>query len=230
VPISVAHIVEALSSLGGEAHLDQIVSKVVEIAPVPLPDDPGASIRARIQERCREAQSFKGGVDLFESVFGVAQRKGVWRLKADPLAVSNRDGLIDGAEADIEAEEGRATLRIHLRRERSRKLIAAFKASLPSFACEACGDDMAAIYGELGAGYIEAHHKVPVALIEEGEKTKLSDLAALCANCHRIIHRNGLMSVEALAAHLRSGPSFAIAAEPDADAWLHDPTAAPETS
>jgi putative restriction endonuclease len=224
MPISVAHIVEALSSLGGTAHLDRIVAKVVEIAPAPLPNDPGASIRARIQERCRQAKSFKGGVDLFESVFGVDQRKGVWRLKSDPLAIDNSDGLIDGAETDIEADEGRATLRIHLRRERSRKLIAEFKARLRNFACEACGDDMAAIYGELGAGYIEAHHKVPVALIEEGEKTKLSDLAALCANCHRIIHRNGLMSVDALAAHLRSRsrPSLAVAAEPDPGEWLDD--------
>ncbi len=222
MPISVAHIVEALSSLGGEAHLDRIVAKVVEIAPAPLPDDPGASIRARIQERCQEAKSFKGGVDLFESVYGVDQRKGFWRLKSDPLAVNNADGVIDGAESDIEAEEGRAALRIHLRRERSRKLIKEFKAKLTNFACEACGDDMGAIYGEIGAGYIEAHHKVPVALIEEGEKTNLLDLAALCANCHRIIHRNGLMSVDALAAHLRSRarPTFAIAAETDRSEWI----------
>ncbi|WP_428151810.1 HNH endonuclease [Brevundimonas sp.] len=220
MPISVAHIVEALSSIGGSGHLDEIVAKVVEIAPRPHPEDPGASIRARIQERCRGARSFKGGVDLFESVFGVDQRKGVWRLKSDPLAPGNHDSLLDGAEADIEAEEGRATLRIHLRRERSRKLIEAFKASLTNFSCEACGQDMEAVYGELGAGYIEAHHKVPVALIEEGEKTRLSDLAALCANCHRIIHRNGLMSVEALTAHIdRRPPRYAFAAEPEGARW-----------
>jgi hypothetical protein len=223
VPISVAHIVEALSSLGGTAHLDKIVAKVTEIAPKPHPEDPGASIRARMQERCSEARSFKGGVDLFESVFGVDKRKGFWRLKLDVLAPDNRDGVLDGAEADIEAEEGRASLRIHLRRERSRKLIEDFKASLTTYACEACGDDMEAIYGALGLGYVEAHHKVPVALIEEGEKTKLSDLAALCANCHRMIHRNGLMSVEALATHLRARrANFAIAAEPVSRIWLND--------
>ena len=55
MPISVSHIVEALSSLGGEAHLDQIVERVEQIAQPPLPADPGASIRARIQERCAEA-------------------------------------------------------------------------------------------------------------------------------------------------------------------------------
>lgn len=223
MPIAVAHIVEALSSLGGTAHLDRIVEKVLEIAPRPHPDDPGASIRARIQERCSEARSFKGGVDLFESVFGVDARKGVWRLRLDPLSPGNRDGVLDGAEADIEAEEGRANLRIHLRRERSRKLIRAFKASLKDFSCEACGQDMEAIYGKLGAGYIEAHHRLPVSQMEEGEKTRLSDLSALCANCHRIIHRNGLMSVEALASHIdMRQPRYAFAAEPEADEWVSD--------
>lgn len=222
--ISVSHIVEALSSLGGSAHWTAITAEVVKMVPDDLPADPGASVRARIQERCRESDAFQGRADLFESVFGVAKRKGVWRLKVDQLAPENPDGVCDGAEVDVSAEEGRAALRIHLRRERSRTLIDAFKQSLASFACETCGDDMAAIYGELGAGYIEAHHKVPVSLIEEGETTRLSDLAALCANCHRMIHRNGLMSVEALAAHMRARrSSFAIAAEPGHRGWRHDP-------
>lgn len=224
MPIAVSHIVEALSQLGGQAHLDQIVAKVMEIAPEPHPLDPGASIRARIQERCAEAQSFKNGVVLFASVHGVAARKGVWRLKDDQLAPDNEDAVLDGAETDIEAQEGKASLRIHLRRERSRKLIEKFKESLQSFRCEACQQDMGDIYGPLGEGYIEAHHKLPVAQIEEGETTKLADLAALCANCHRMIHRNGLMSVEALAAHMRARrTSFAIAAEPGEGEWRHDP-------
>ena len=171
------------------------------------------------------AKSFRKGAppDLFVSVHGVLNKKGVWRLKSDVLSPEDPDGVLDPAEAETEAEEGRATLRVHLRRERSRKLIDDFKASLKSFACEACGDNMGAIYGELGLGYVEAHHKVPVALIEEGQTTKLSDLAALCANCHRMIHRNGLMSVEDLAAHLRARrPTFAIAAEPDSGKWLND--------
>ncbi|WP_200947907.1 HNH endonuclease [Brevundimonas sp. Root608] len=212
-----------MSQLGGEAHLDQLVPKVVEIVPDHKAASPAARVRARLQENWAGSAHFKGN-DLFENVYGPAARAGVWRLKSDLLAPGNPDSVLDGAEADIEAQEGRATLRVHMRRERSRKLINDFKASLTSFACEACGDDMEAIYGELGLGYVEAHHKVPVALIEEGEATKLSDLAALCANCHRMIHRNGLMSVEALAAHMRARrPPFAIAAEARNGEWLHDP-------
>ena len=202
MPISVSHIIEALSSLGGQAHLDDIVRRVEKIAPVPLPKDPGASIRARIQERCAEAESYKKSENLFESVFGINARRGVWRLRSDPLDPSHSDSLQDGAEAFISAEEGKASLRIHLRRERSKSLINAFKASLVNPCCEACGMNFSDVYGDLGAGYIEAHHKIPVASLEDGAKTKLSDLAALCANCHRVIHKNNLMSVSDLARHL----------------------------
>ncbi len=54
--------------------------------------------------------------------------------------------------------------------------------------CEVCGFDFEEVYGKLGAGYIEVHHKKPVA---EGERvTDLdNDLAMLCSNCHRMIHR-----------------------------------------
>ena len=213
---------EALSQLGGQAHLDQIVPKVVEIVPDHQAVSPAASVRARLQENWAGSAHFKGNA-LFENVFGPAARAGVWRLTSDQLAPGNPDSVLDGAEVDIGTQEGRAILRVHLRRERSRKLIDDFKASLTNYACEACGDDMEAIYGQLGADYIEAHHKVPVAQIEEGQTTKLSDLAALCANCHRMIHRNGLMSVEDLAAHMRARrPSFAIAAESGKGEWLHD--------
>ncbi|MBQ7215008.1 MAG: HNH endonuclease [Synergistaceae bacterium] len=50
--------------------------------------------------------------------------------------------------------------------------------------CEVCGFDFEAVYGELGAGYIEVHHKNP---ISDGERiTDLNeDLVMLCSNCHR---------------------------------------------
>lgn len=65
--------------------------------------------------------------------------------------------------------------------------------------CEVCGFDFEEVYGKLGAGYIEVHHKKPVS---EGERiTDLdNDLAMLCSNCHRMIHRgtNHMITVEEL--------------------------------
>lgn len=65
--------------------------------------------------------------------------------------------------------------------------------------CEVCGFDFEEVYGKLGAGYIEVHHKKPVS---EGEHiTDLNtDLVMLCSNCHRMIHRgkNHMITVEEL--------------------------------
>ena len=202
MPISVSHIVEALSSLGGQAHLTDIVKRVVEIAPAPIPPSADAIVRGRLQNYSSDTKSFNKQADLFHCVYGVEARKGVWSLRSSSADEEPLDKVIDGAEAFLDALEGQVKLRIHLSRERSRKLIIAFKASLIDPHCEACGFNFNEKYGELGNNYIEAHHKVPIAELVEGAKTKLSDLAALCANCHRMIHANGLLSVEQLSAHL----------------------------
>ena len=56
-----------------------------------------------------------------------------------------------------------------------------------------CGFDFEARYGELGTGYIEAHHVVPFAeLAKEPEPVLLNpmtDFVVVCANCHRMLHR-----------------------------------------
>lgn len=44
-------------------------------------------------------------------------------------------------------------------------------------------------YGEVGKDFIECHHTVPVSELTEGMKTKLSDMALVCSNCHRMLHR-----------------------------------------
>jgi predicted HNH restriction endonuclease len=124
------------------------------------------------------------------------------RHREDTVILSS-DFLIDGAEVDIGAAEGRRVLRAHLVRERSKTLIEAFKANLTDLTCQACGFDFDAVYGEIGKGYIEAHHTVQVASLMPGARTRLEDLIALCANCHRVVHRNGLMTVESLRAALR---------------------------
>jgi 5-methylcytosine-specific restriction protein A len=50
-----------------------------------------------------------------------------------------------------------------------------------------CGFDFAIKYGDLGAGFIEAHHILPLAA--GPATTRLPDLALVCSNCHRMLHR-----------------------------------------
>ncbi|WP_405143857.1 HNH endonuclease [Sphaerisporangium sp. NBC_01403] len=98
----------------------------------------------------------------------------------------------DAEAEDFSAPEGRLLLRRHLARERSRKLrqrkIDSVLKNGGTLACEACGFDFEKQYGPRGAGYIECHHVIPLHQAGEGT-TKLSDLALICANCHRVIHR-----------------------------------------
>jgi len=96
-------------------------------------------------------------------------------------------------EPDIaEAEEGRVLTRLHRVRERSRKLVEAAKARAMRehgrLFCMACSFDFTSAYGPIGAGLIDVHHTKPVHTLVEGDRTKLEDLALLCANCHRVVH------------------------------------------
>jgi 5-methylcytosine-specific restriction enzyme A len=58
--------------------------------------------------------------------------------------------------------------------------------------CQACDLDFGERYGNLGKGFIEAHHLRPIATLEEGVSVTYdvpADFAVLCSNCHRMVHR-----------------------------------------
>jgi predicted HNH restriction endonuclease len=104
-------------------------------------------------------------------------------------------------DIDLTDIEGRQYLAAHLHRERRPELVKAKKdvvlKATGTLACEVCGFDFASKYGPLGDGYCEVHHRV--GLGDGGEKkVSLRDLAILCSNCHRMIHRTGkpMLSVE----------------------------------
>lgn len=120
-------------------------------------------------------------------------------LAADAEAI--RQAVIGADEAVLaklppvepyEGEEGGVIMRLHKRYERDPKLVREKRkaaAAAGSLACEVCGFDFEEAYGQLGAGYIEVHHTKPVHTLSPGTKTKLDELALLCANCHRMAHR-----------------------------------------
>ena len=53
--------------------------------------------------------------------------------------------------------------------------------------CEMCGVEPKINLEEFGLRMFECHHIIPISETIR-EKTKLSDLSFLCANCHRLIH------------------------------------------
>ena len=55
--------------------------------------------------------------------------------------------------------------------------------------CEVCGFDYYDSYGEIGRGFIEAHHTVPVSQLTGETLTKVEDIVLVCSNCHSMLHR-----------------------------------------
>jgi len=108
------------------------------------------------------------------------------------LLPADMQDATEDEEGTVEAEEGRLLTRLHRTRERSRKLVEQRKqkalAAFGRLRCEACQFDFEERYGDRGRGFIEAHHTKPVVTLVEGSKTRLEDLALLCANCHRMVH------------------------------------------
>lgn len=97
------------------------------------------------------------------------------------------------SDVDESAMEGDSRLVTHLRRERNRALVETKKRQVLEaaghLACEVCGFDFKVGYGDLGEGFCEVHHRQPLASRDEPSITRLEDLAILCSNCHRIVHR-----------------------------------------
>lgn len=92
-------------------------------------------------------------------------------------------------DEDFEFKEGRTVTEAHKRRERNpnlRKRIIGKRRKEGRLTCEICG--CIEPEGPLGESIFEIHHIPPLAAGEE-RGTKLGDLALLCANCHRMLHR-----------------------------------------
>ena len=98
--------------------------------------------------------------------------------------------------------EGRELLRLHKTKERSKKLVRLKKEAVRDetgqLACEVCGFDFGTAYGELGDGFAECHHRTPLASLTKEVEVRIADLAIVCANCHRVLHRRTGLTVESL--------------------------------
>ena len=102
------------------------------------------------------------------------------------IVADNED---EGDDEDETFTEGSMGTIAHKRRERNRsirKKLLKKRKKEDRLSCEVCGTPPAKTkYGE---SIFEAHHILPLSLATE-RKTKLSDMALLCANCHKMLHR-----------------------------------------
>lgn len=113
---------------------------------------------------------------------------------SEDLNLSNQLYLIEeDIDGNIEVNEGAVIYKLHKYRERDTKIIKKKKERefirLGKLPCEACTFDFFQKYGNLGYKYIECHHRTPLSEISTSTKTSLNDLALVCSNCHRMLHR-----------------------------------------
>lgn len=121
----------------------------------------------------------------------------------DYTIVSNHDSMVDIDETDHVTSEGRRNLHRHLVIERDPKLARRKKevvmAATGRLACEVCSFDFEETYGSVGHAFAEVHHLKPLGTSNMPSIVRLSDLAIVCSNCHRMLHRgNPLFSLSEL--------------------------------
>lgn len=141
-----------------------------------------------------------GSVEFVVSLPGVSV--GIDNFLDDLFILADSRIAADALQAPVSGRkrsgfpEGRRIERIHKSCERASEVVQLAKSrhaernngALP---CEICGFDFQQQYGVLGESYIEAHHKVALSDLDEGkiQETAIDDLAMVCANCHRMLHR-----------------------------------------
>lgn len=110
------------------------------------------------------------------------------RLQLPMAALSDEVAAVEGRR--------REAMVVHRTREarlRAAKIQQALAAGNGRLRCEVpgCGFEFASVYGELGDEFAIVHHRSALGGRTAPSKTRLEDLAIVCANCHAMIHRGG---------------------------------------
>lgn len=114
------------------------------------------------------------------------------------MLISSETNDVPTTIVDTQAEpqfEDSGRRKLHYRVERNKRLANDVKEAL-GFTCQVCGLNFEEAYGDLGKGFIEAHHLAPISTLAPG-KVRLDprqDFAVLCSNCHSMIHRSEFVS------------------------------------
>jgi 5-methylcytosine-specific restriction protein A len=85
-------------------------------------------------------------------------------------------------------QEGQRSLIEAILSARNPRLVAAAKQE-HGFDCQVCGFNFERQYGPIGKGFIEAHHKIALASKKGTRLSSVDDINVLCANCHRMVHK-----------------------------------------
>lgn len=123
--------------------------------------------------------------EMFRSNFNPNISNYLSDVPVQSAELNNLFTVMEGKERKIVKE--------HLARERNPIIIGlakaeALRAGNGRIRCECCDFDFVEEYGDHGHEFIEGHHIIPIS--KGGERpTSTKDLAMVCSNCHRMLHR-----------------------------------------
>lgn len=123
-------------------------------------------------------------------------QKNIWEIFFDtskPVKIKLSMSAEDTEVLQEEFPEGKIIETLHKRRERSFKVVRQKKQQALQrngcLKCEVCEFSFLDKYGKVGQDFIEAHHIIPLSELVFGATTKTDDLALVCSNCHRMLHK-----------------------------------------
>ncbi|NLR79134.1 HNH endonuclease [Chitinophaga eiseniae] len=142
---------------------------------------------------------------IAKEITAIAKNKA---LKEEILQVEEDEQTLTDA-----VEEGAILYKLHKVRERVPSIVKDKKEAVlkekGKLSCEVCGFDFHDCYGEVGKGFIECHHITPLADMKVSRRTTLADLALVCSNCHRMLHKKiDDISIESLRVMIQAPPKL----------------------
>jgi predicted HNH restriction endonuclease len=125
-----------------------------------------------------------------------AELHAVIELSEDSVAQIENETYHDQDIPELTVIDGNSVLAKHLRYERNSTFIHKIKeralARNKMLNCQVCGFSFLEKYGEIGKGFIEAHHKKPLSEIKQQTLKTEGDILLVCSNCHRMLHLDSL--------------------------------------
>jgi HNH endonuclease len=172
-----------------------------ESFPTPLPlrtlvRDYGDDIRGDLATTGPRFYPFNRWRDTVRTVQGIYLAEatpGFYSIIRRALGLEASDGNSATSDSQVDYAEARRLARERYYFARNASLVTAAKQRY-GYGCMVCGFSFEVAYGEYGREYIECHHLNPLSERAEEEQlqstaTSVEDVAVVCANCHRMLHR-----------------------------------------
>lgn len=125
--------------------------------------------------------------------FTKSELEKVFKINFELLLRNELQHSIKEEDDEISFPEGKEKYILHKQKERNRGLIKIAKERQiqkdSKLCCQICNFSFLDAYGQIGEGFIEAHHIYPISELTAETKTKIEDLIFVCSNCHRMLHR-----------------------------------------